>query len=84
MQPPFSFKGPSHKIFCSSFFLNQFILVLLEMFKGCFNYFHSFIELLDFKNDSPVLRKPASCFTVCVNLQAHANAFKATLSQKTV
>jgi len=25
---------------------------------------------------------PGSCFTVCVNLQAHATAFKATLAKK--
>ena len=34
--------------------------------------------------DSPVSKVPGSRFTVCVNLQAHATAFKATLIHKTV
>ena len=49
----------SRDFFALVLFLNQ--LILVKDFLGHFAFFHFFMELLDFKNDSLVLRKGGSC-----------------------
>ena len=101
----FLLKRQPHEISPPCFFINQFILVPLEMSMGSFFFASPVLWKPGSRNypvlwtlgsrDSPVSKGPGSCnspvpwkpasrFTVCVNLQAHAIAFKATLIHKTV